>query len=163
MILPSFYACCPGRFGTKGCSGSNCRSLGRRLIPSAIFVFALCGCTIRYCDTKNETVHVWGFGHLKMRAVPLKGDHPPYTNAAIAFVTGVRTLGFTVGAGDDYRGFSAGWDSRSRLVITSEDAQFSLIWPTNSLRLPNDLKDLFTVYVKTNFPWITNTKPKECP
>ena len=135
----------------------------RGLWPILVFLFVFSGCAVRYSDPVTGTEHLWGFGHLKMRAIPLKGDAPPFTNAVIAFVTGVRTVGLTVGVGEDSRGIAAGWDSRSRLVITAPDAHFCLIWPTNAIRLPNNLQDLFTVQIQTNFPWITTSKPKERP
>src|SRR5262245_51796638 len=46
--------------------------------------------------------------------VPQRGDQPPFTNAVMALVTGVRTLGLSLGAGEDFAGVVAGWDSRAR-------------------------------------------------
>src|SRR5258708_18511956 len=85
------------------------------------------GCAVHYYDKQTGTEHLWGFGHLKMRAVPQRGDESPFTNAVIAFVTGVRTLGFQLGAGEDFGGLVAGWDSRSRIVINSENSHFYLL------------------------------------
>ena len=46
-----------------------------------------------------------------------------------------------------------GWDSRSRVVIKADDASFYLLWPSNMVRLPQGLKDLFTIRIGTNFPF----------
>jgi hypothetical protein len=65
----------------------------------------------------------------------------------MAYATGTQTLGFSLGAGEDDAGVGAGWNSRSRLTIKAEDSSFYLIWPTNSLRLPRELKSFFNVRV----------------
>jgi hypothetical protein len=72
----------------------------------------------------------------------------------MAFVTGVRTFGFYMGAGEEFGGLLAGWDSRSRMVINAENSHFYLLWPTNTVWLPWDLRDcLFTVRVGPDFPF----------
>ena len=113
---------------------------------------------MHYYDKDTGTEHLWGFGHLKMRAVPQRGDEPPFTNAVMAFVTGTRTLGLNLGVGDDFGGLAAGWDSHSRVVIAAEDSHFYLLWPTNGIWLPKELKDhLFTVRVGPDFPFTDGT------
>jgi hypothetical protein len=141
-----------------------------RKSPGSRFLGIICcalvlitGCSVRYYDKKSGTEHLWGFGHLKMRAVPQRGDQPPFTNGTMAFVTGVRTLGLNLGAGEDFAGLAAGWDSRSRLVIKTEDSQFYLLWPTNTI-WPGHLKNLFSVRVGPDFPFtndVRNPNPKE--
>jgi len=138
------------------------------LAPSAVIVAAclLTGCAVHYYDQNTRTEHLWGFGHLKMRAVPQKDDGVPPTNAVMAFVTGTRTLGLRVGGGEDFAGLSAGWDARSRLTIKTEDSSFYLLWPNNSIWLPRGLKDLFTCRVGPDFPFPNsasnpNPEPKE--
>ncbi|MHB8522851.1 MAG: hypothetical protein ACYDH9_19115 [Limisphaerales bacterium] len=139
--------------------------------PTLLMALALCatafllpGCAVHYYDKTTGTEHLWGFGHLEMRAVPQRGDRPPFTNAVVAFVTGVRTLGLNFGAGDDFAGVAAGWDSRSRLVITAKDSHFYLLWPTNTIWLPKALSDhFFNVRVGPDFPFtngacMTNSK-----
>lgn len=104
------------------------------------------GCAVHYYDAATHTEHLWGLGYLKMRAVPRDGNPVAPTNATVAFVTGVRTLGLNLGAGQDFAGLAAGWNSRSRVIIADEEAEFCLLWPTNSLWLPRGLKDpLFTL------------------
>ena len=117
-----------------------------------------CGCAIRYYDRNSGTEHLWGFGHLKMRAVPQKDDTPPFTNDPVAYVTEVRTLGLSFGLGEDFRGIAAGWDTHSRVVIKPEGATFYLMWPENTAHLPWGKKDLFSVRIGTNFPEELPTK-----
>lgn len=120
------------------------RSIG---LLGAIAFFGTSGCAVHYYDKQSGTEHLWGFGHLKMRAVPRHSDRPPFTNAVMAYATGTQTLGFSLGAGEDDAGVGAGWNSRSRLTIKAEDSSFYLIWPTNSLWLPRELKSFFNVRV----------------
>lgn len=112
---------------------------------------------MHYYDKSTGTEHLWGFGHLKMRAVPQLKDQPPFTNAVMAFVTGTRNFGIQLSVGEDFGGLVAGWDSRSRMVIHGDNAHFSLLWPTNAIWLPWDLQDrLFTVRVGPDFPFTNN-------
>jgi hypothetical protein len=123
-----------------------------RSVTCALLLFSG-GCALHYYDKSSATEHLWGFGHMKMRAVPQRHDEPPFSNAVIAFVTGVRTAGLNFGAGSEFAGIGAGWDSRSRLIIRAEGAEFFLLWPTNTVRLPQDLKDFFTVRVGSDCPF----------
>ena len=122
-------------------------------LASCAFILAANGCALHYYDRDSGTEHLWGFGHMKMRAVPRHDDETPMTNAVVAFVTGVRTAGLNLGVGSEFAGVVAGWDSRSRIIIRSEDSEFYLLWPTNAVRLPQDLKDIFTVRVGTDCPF----------
>lgn len=132
----------------------------RREFVLGTLTLALCvcmlatGCAVHYFDKQTGTEHLWGFGHLKMKAAPRAEDGAVATNAAVAFVTGVRTLGLNLGAGEEYAGVTAGWDSRFRVIIKQEDSSFCLLWPTNSIWLPQDLKDIFTIRVGTNCPGV---------
>lgn len=132
-------------------SDTPCRTQSRGLLSigvlGALALFGASGCAVHYYDKESGTEHLWGFGHLKMRAVPRHSDRPPFTNAVMAYATGTHTLGFSLGAGEDDAGVGAGWNSRSRLTIKAEDSSFYLIWPTNSLRLPRELKSFFNVRV----------------
>ena len=138
---------------------SGIRSIG---LLGAFALFGASGCAVHYYDKESGTEHLWGFGHLKMRAVPRHSDRPPFTNAVMAYATGTQTLGFSLGAGEDDAGVGAGWNSRSRLTIKAEDSSFYLIWPTNSLRLPRELKSFFNVRVGpdpvfTQAPFLSQT------
>ena len=129
----------------------------KQLLPvSSLFILLLlAGCSVNWYDERTGTQHLLGFGYLKMRAAPQSPETNISTHASMAYVTGTRNLGLQLGAGSDFAGISAGWDSRSRIIIKSEDAYFSLMWPTNSIWLPFGLGGFFNVYVGTNFPFMT--------
>lgn len=133
------------------------------MILMLVVVSISSGCALHYYDAKAGTEHLWGFGHLKMRAAPQAVSDPAITNAAVAFVTGVRTLGLNLSAGEQSSGLSMGWDARSRVIIRADDAQFYLLWPSNSIWLPWALNDVFTIRVGTNFPHYTNPIPRKTP
>lgn len=124
-----------------------------------ILLLSLTGCSLHWYDEQSGTQHLLGFGYLKMRAIPQPiAENTTDQQSSIAFVTGHRNLGVQLGGGSDFSGISAGWDSRSRVIIKGSDASFSLLWPTNSIWLPTDIKNLFDVYVGTNFPVYPYTK-----
>lgn len=116
------------------------------------------GCSLNWYDERSGTQHLVGFGYFKMRAIPQATNSNDVTAETIAYVTGVRNIGLQVGGGGDFLGLSAGWDSRSRVIIKSESSSFSLIWPTNSTWLPFSLNNLFNVCIGTNFPFISSNK-----
>jgi len=69
------------------------------------------GCAIHYFDEDTGTEHLWGFGHLKMKA-------QPSTNEVVrAVVTGVETLGVNLSVGDEHKGIGVGYDNRQKAVI----------------------------------------------
>src|SRR5262245_14630419 len=120
-------------------SVSRARSC-QRWLAALLAALVLPGCAIHYYDPNSGTEHLWGFGHLKMRAGTAGAESPVPTNSVVAFVTGQQTLGLSLAAGRERGGLVAGWDSNSRVMITAEDAQFHLMWPSNSIRLPWDLQ-----------------------
>lgn len=112
----------------------------------------LSGCAVHYYDKATGTEHLWGVGYMKMRAVPQARDVLPPTNAVMAFTTGVQNIGVSLLAGSEQAGIIAGFDSRSRVTIKSDSSQFYLLWPSNTLWLPRDLQNLFTIRVGPEFP-----------
>lgn len=100
----------------------------------------LTGCAVHYYDKKNGTEHLWGFGHLKMKA-------PRPDEGVQALVTGTETLGFAIGAGEEEYHIGVGWDYRRRIVISS-NATVRLEWPNG---------DFFNVRVGTVPPFATNS------
>src|SRR5438445_11907973 len=82
------------------------------------------GCAVHYYDKQSGTEHLWGFGHLKMKAAP--------PNEGVqAVVKGVETLGFSVGADEEDCHVGVGWDFRRRIVLSSNTA-VRLEWPNGS-------------------------------
>lgn len=110
------------------------------------------GCAIHYYDQASGTEHLWGIGHMKMRAVPQARDIVPPTNAVMAFTTRVQNLGVSVLAGPEQAGIIAGFDSRSRVIIKNDSSHFYVLWPSNTVRLPRDLQNLFNIRVGPEFP-----------
>jgi hypothetical protein len=130
----------------------------------AVLALTLCsGCAVHYFNRDTQTEHLWGFGHLKMRAAPQPAFGTSATNTSIAFVTSVRTLGLNLGIGEDFSGVAAGWDARSRVVIRAPDACFSLVWPTNAVHWPGGLQNFFTVRVGTNLPPLIDSPTPDPP
>jgi hypothetical protein len=124
-----------------------------KVAPWCLLVVLLCACSVNWYDRETGTQHLVGFVYLKMRAVPREPG--AMTNATMAYVTGTRNAGLQLGAGSEFAGLAAGWDSRSRITIKTENSHFSLLWPTNALWLPGGLKDFFNLYIGTNFPFQT--------
>lgn len=119
---------------------------------SLVLLMALSGCAVHYYSKATGTEHLWGFGHLKMRSIPESGEQPRSTNSVAAFVTGTSILGLSLGAGEEFAGIAAGWDSRSRIVIKQRNSSFCLLWPTNSTPLPFGIRNVFSVRIGTNLP-----------
>ena len=111
-----------------------------------MIVFAS-GCAVHYYDKETGTEHLWGFGHLRMKAEP--------SNDAVvrSVVTGTETLGFSVSAGEENRGIGLGYDNRKKMNVL-DDASVALEFPTNSL--PWRRMNLFDARVGAAPPWITN-------
>jgi hypothetical protein len=97
------------------------------------------GCALHYYDEKSGTEHVWGIGHLKMKAAPVAG-----TNVE-AVISGASLLGVGVGLGREDFYLTAGWDYRRRVVLGS-NAALALEWPG---------ADFFNLRVGTNPPFLT--------
>ena len=122
-------------------------SLGRMnlaLVGGALLLST--GCALHYFDPKSGTEHLWGFGHMKMKAAPP-------SEGVQAVVKGTETLGLDLGAGqDDYR-VAAGWNYRRQILIGS-NASVRLEWPDG---------DFFNVRVGTLPPFATHQSPTNTP
>ena len=135
-------------------AGKRSPSFALRTILQAATLSAclsIAGCSVRYQD-KEGSVHLWGFGHLKMRAAPTAIGGSNDTHATVAYITGVRSLGLNLSTGSEDFGIGAGWDSRSRVIIKQDSAEFAVMWPTNVLWLPRDVKDFFNIAVTNKCP-----------
>lgn len=103
-------------------------------------LFFISGCALHYYDKKSGTEHLWGLGHMKMKAAP--------PNEGVqAVVKGTEMLGFHIGAGQEEYHIGLGWDYRRRIVISS-NATVRLEWPNG---------DFFNVRVGTAPPFATNS------
>lgn len=105
------------------------------------------GCAVHYYNKESGTEHLWGFGHLRMKAKPSNDG------VVRAVVTGTETLGFSLSAGEENRGVGLGYDNRKKMNVM-DDASVALEFPTNSL--PSRRMNLFDARVGAVPPWITN-------
>lgn len=88
----------------------------------AIAVHLSGGCAVHYYDAKTETEHVWGFGHLAMKA-------PRPQEGVRAVVTGADTLGLGIGSTPQEGYLSLGWHRSRLLQVTDANTQVRLEWP----------------------------------
>jgi hypothetical protein len=114
-----------------------------RFVPLSVLMVCglplwLSGCAIHYYDQKSGTEHVWGIGHMRMKAAPV-------AQGVESVVAGTSMAGLSLGAGREDYYLTAGWDYRRRIVIGT-NAAFALDWPN---------ADFLNVRVGTNPPFIT--------
>jgi hypothetical protein len=94
------------------------------------------GCAIHYYDPKTGAEHIWGFGHLKMKAAPEnEGLH--------AVVRGTDVLGVSLGSAEKQAYLTVGWHRVQRLDIAAESTAIRLEWPTS---------DFVDVRIGSRFP-----------
>lgn len=82
----------------------------------------LCGCAIHYHDASTGTDHLWGLGHLSMKA-----QTTPEGTTAV--VKGVETLGVAAGLSHDESYFQTGWSRHQRIELLRPDALIRLDGP----------------------------------
>jgi hypothetical protein len=101
------------------------------------------GCGVHHYDAETGIEHLWGFGHLRMKA-PAMADGP--------VVAGTDMIGLNVSAGSEQYGVGIGLDSRSRVTVPSDGKMLSLEWPTNVSRFPRAMRDLFIARIGEDVP-----------
>lgn len=80
------------------------------------------GCAIHYFDPATGTEHVWGLGHLKMKAAaPNEGLQ--------AVVHGINSFGLSVGKANKQTYVTLGWQRLEYVEILKEDTSVRLEWP----------------------------------
>lgn len=117
-----------------------------------VVVISTCfhGCSVHYFDTKTGKEHLWGFGHLEMKATT------PHEGVK-SVVRGTELIGFTMGAVDQRPYLMLGWDHEQRLEILDTNTTLRLEWPNDSF---------FNIRVGTNVPMFfspvsTNNQPRK--
>jgi len=112
------------------------------LIALAVFVS---GCAIHYYDQETGAEHIWGVGHMVMRASAPEEGHQ-------AIVRGTDVAGLTVGKSDAGGYLVVGWEKRQRIEIIDPNTAVRLEWPKG---------DLFNVRVGSEWPYsLEKVKPK---
>jgi hypothetical protein len=91
-----------------------------------LLVVLVPGCAIHYFDAESGAEHVWGVGHMVMRAVPPAGGR-------VAVVRGLDAAGLHVGAGGDGTSVDLGWTSRERVEVHDATTSLDLEWPRGNL------------------------------
>jgi hypothetical protein len=90
-------------------------------IALLLVLFLLSGCAVHYYDAQTGTEHVWGLGHMRMKAAPV-------TDGVSSVVSGTSVTGLGVGVGREDYYLTAGWDYRRRIVLGT-NAAMALEWP----------------------------------
>ena len=130
------------RLSTRLCpsAASSIPSMPRcfELTVLCLVAFFQSGCALHYYDKRTGTEHVWGVGHMRMKAAPV-------TENIDSVVAGTSIVGVALGAGREDYYLSAGWDYRRRIVIGT-NAALTLEWPN---------ADFFNVYVSDKPPFLT--------
>ena len=98
-----------------------------------LFVIAMCwalaGCAVHYSDSSTGAEHVWGFGHMVMKATVANEGKK-------AIVRGVSLLGVGLGLEEGSPFLILGWEERQRVDIVDENTTICLDGPHNDfLRL----------------------------
>ncbi len=88
-----------------------------------LVVIAMCctlaGCAVHYSDSSTGAEHIWGFGHMVMKAtVPNEGKK--------AIVRGVSLFGVGLGVEEGSPFLILGWEERQRVDIVDENTTISL-------------------------------------
>ncbi len=103
----------------------------RRRVARIVGAVGLCatltsGCAVHYFDPETGAEHIWGVGHMVMKAtVPAEGIQ--------TVVRQTEVLGLAAGkAGPEYS-LTLGWARSQRLEVVEESAQVRLEWPSSSL------------------------------
>ena len=103
------------------------------------------GCAVHSYDEKTGVEHVWGFGHIAMRAVDanegLQGVVRETEFVGLAFSSCPQELFLSVG-----------YSKQHRLHIIDEDTQIRLEWPT---------ADMLNIRIGSAFPYGSKNVIKE--
>ncbi len=96
-------------------------SLGGVLLCSGI----LAGCAVHYFDTETGAEHIWGFGHMVMKATaPDEGIR--------TIVQGTEVLGVAASRVGGQYSLTLGWARRHLLEVVDEHSSVRLEWPSSS-------------------------------
>lgn len=83
------------------------------------------GCALHYYEEESGVEHIWGIGHMKMKAAkPNEGLQ--------AVVHGTNVLGFSLGKADKHGYLTLGWQRLEFIDILKESTSIRLEWPDNS-------------------------------
>ena len=89
-------------------------------------ILTLFGCAVHYYDEKTQTEHLWGFGHMKMKASAPNEELK-------ATVSQTDILGFGVSKSEDDFSLIGGLSQKKHLDVVDENTAVRLEWPDNSI------------------------------
>ena len=92
-----------------------------------IIALLLSSCAVYYLDRDSGAEHIWGFGHLSMKAAtPAKEKQ--------ALIQRATLTGIAIGLDNGSFGLSVGWNQREHILIYDENTAISIQrHPTNDL------------------------------
>lgn len=85
----------------------------------------LSGCAIYYHDPDSGAEHIWGFGHLAMKAAPP-------ADGKKALIRRVTLAGMALGMDNGSLGISIGWDQRERIIVYDENTAITIQRPPSN-------------------------------
>jgi hypothetical protein len=103
-------------------------------------LFTVPGCAIHYFNPENQTEHIWGIGHMKMKVAAPREETK-------ATVKGVEIYGIGLGLGRQEYYTVFGWDRRTLLSVLDNNTSVRLEWPSN---------DFFDVRVGSLPPFVNH-------
>ena len=86
-----------------------------------LILLLLQGCTVYYYDPKTGAEHVWGIGHMAMKATVPQDGHR-------AVVRRTDVFGIATGVGDEGGYLALGWDGVQRVNILDTNTAVNLQW-----------------------------------
>ena len=108
---------------------------------SLLLAVALNGCAIHYYDTDTQTEHVWGVGHMMMKAAQ--------SNEGLeAIVHGTDAVGISIGKTSRQSYFTIGWQRLQYIDVLNESTAVRLEWPDGTFanvrvgsKFPHDIDE----------------------
>jgi hypothetical protein len=97
-----------------------------RVLLAITSFWALVGCAIHYSDSKTGAEHVWGFGHLAIKATDANAHK-------IAVVRVVTLFGVGLGLRDSSPFLIIGWERLQTVEVVDENTDFLLQRPDSDL------------------------------
>ncbi len=90
-----------------------------------LICFSSFGCAIYYRDEETGAEHIWGFGHLAMKATPpLDGKQ--------ALIRRATLTGVALGIEDGSLGMSIGYDRRERIIVYDDNTALTIQRPPSN-------------------------------
>ena len=93
-----------------------------RKLQILLAIFFMGGCAVHYYDPATKAEHIYGLGHMVMKAQQNQENQ-------IAVVNGESMLGFSLGTLREGPYLGAGWAAHRSIQVIDSNSDFLLIWP----------------------------------